>query len=209
MSDNCFDYLYEYLKQLDSIEFQDEKFKPIVNLDFSQRTKDQQYKRTYLLLQLPIEFTNLNKIWDGIFKIMEDSTDYSYFYDNIFLYLHMYWELKPESMNKLDFFPANFNIILAESKNKVIPFNSYDCNYKPNWCRNYCIVYKYFQELLWILKTHGIQLKPDYEQAIQDYKPQESKNSIKWKKANGLMDSTIKTKSSKSNSKKQKTDIEV
>lgn len=162
-----------------------------------------------MLLKLPIVFTNLNKIWDKIFKIIEDSTDYSYFCGNIFLYLHMCWEFKPETMDKLDFFPANFNTILANSKYIVKPFNSYDYTGKPNWCYNYCIVFKYFQELLCVLKDHGVQLKPEYEQVIQDYKPQESKNYIKWKKTNGLMDKILKTKSNESKSKKQKTDIVV
>ncbi len=209
MSDSCFDYLYGYLKQLDPNDFSDKKFKPIVNLDFSQRTKDQQYKRTYLLLQLPIKFNNLNKIWDRIFKIIEDSTDYSYFCGNIFLYLHMCWELKPETMDKLNFFPANFDTILAKSKYIVKPFNSYDYTGKPNWCNNYCIVFKYFQELLCVLKAHGVQLKPEYETVILDYKPEETKNYIKWKKANGFIDKVKKTKSNESNSKKQKKDIEV
>ncbi len=209
MSDSCFDYLYGHLKQLDPADFSHEKFKFIVNLDFSQRTKDQHYKRTYLLLQLPIEFTNLNKIWDGIFKIIEDNIDYSYFCGNIFLYLHMCWELKPEAMDKLDFLPADFDTILTQSKNIVKPFNSYDYTGKPNWCCTYCMVYKYFQELLCVLKAHGVQLKPEYEQVIQDHKPEEYKNYIKWKKANGFIDKIKKTKSNESNSKKQKKDIEV
>ncbi len=211
MSDSCFEYLYGHLKQLGPDDFSNKKFKPIVNLDFSQRTKDQQYKRTYLLLQLPIKFTNLNKIWDRVFKIIEDSTDYTYFCGNIFLYLHMCWELKPETMNKLDFFPANFDTILAKSKYIVKAFNSYDYKGKSNWCYNYCIVYKYFKELLCVLKDHGVQLKPEYEQVIQDYKPEEGKIYINWKKANGLglIDTIKKTKSNEPKPKKQKKDIVV
>jgi len=200
MSDNCFEYYLEQLKQLTSEDFKKPEFKKLSNYEFLNGCTYYQTTRFYHILKLPIEFTKLNESYGSLLPfICKNRVQMIESYDSMLNTLYMLFELKPELMKQIDILNNELDKIykfIQLMKHIDILNNQLDKKYKLSYeiedNPNIPFVgYIFCQELFHLLKSNGYVLRIEYYKALKNFTPKADLAYNIWKVNNNLTNKPI------------------
>jgi len=200
MSDNCFEYYLEQLRQLTSENFKKPEFKKLSNYEFLNGCTYYQTIRFYHILKLPIEFIKSKESYGSLLPfICKNRVQMNESYDSMLNTLYMLFELKPELMKQIDILNNELDKIykfIQLMKHIDILSNQLDKKYKLSYEREEnsnipFIGYIFCQELFHLFKSNGYVLRLEYYEALENFTPKANLAYNKWKINNNLTNKPI------------------